>query len=60
MTCHDLRRTGITRALLGGMVPAAVQKLAGHKSIATTMKYYVQVEQADLREAAAKLRKAVG
>ncbi len=35
------RQTRITRALLGGMVPAAVQKLAGHKNIATTMKYYV-------------------
>ena len=55
LTRHDLRRTGITRALLGGMPPAAVQKLAGHVSINTTMEYYVEVSKADLREAVAKL-----
>ena len=56
ITVHDLRRTGITRALLAGMPPAAVQKLAGHSSIVTTMKYYVEVSKQDLREAVAKLR----
>ena len=59
VTRHDLRRTGITRALLNGMPPVAVQKLAGHASIETTMKYYVQVDRQDLRAAVTKLRKAV-
>ena len=59
-TVHDLRRTGITRALLGNMPPAAVQKLAGHRNINTTMMYYVEVDRADLRAAAAKLRKVSG
>ncbi len=59
VTIHDLRRTGITRALLGGMPPVAVQRLAGHKSIATTMRYYVQLDRDDLRKAVAKLGRAV-
>ena len=42
------------------MPPAAVPKPAGHKNIATTMKYYVQVEQADLRVAFDKLRHVAG
>jgi|GEM_PF-1870559 len=58
ITIHDLRRTGITRALLGGMAPIAVQRLAGHANIATTMRYYVQVERDDLRAAVAKYREA--
>lgn len=56
-TIHDLRRTGITRALLGGMAPVAVQAKAGHHSIETTMRYYVQVSKNDLREAVERLAK---
>lgn len=55
VTIHDLRRTGITRALLAGMPSVVVQKLAGHKSITTTVKYYTEVSKADLREAVKRL-----
>lgn len=51
---HDWRRTGITRAMLANMAPVAVQKMAGYANIATTMKYYVQVSQRDLRDAVDK------
>ncbi|MEE9296051.1 MAG: site-specific integrase [Phycisphaerae bacterium] len=50
LTRHDLRRTGITRALLANVPPVTVQKLAGHRSIKTTMDYYLEVEKEDLRE----------
>lgn len=53
---HDLRRTGITRALLAGMPTVNVQALAGHRSFATTAKHYVQVQREDLRNAKRKLR----
>lgn len=43
ITIHDLRRTGITPALLAGVPPITVQKLGGHRSITTTMRYYAQV-----------------
>ena len=59
ITVHDLRRTGITRALLNNMAPVATQKMAGHANIATTMRYYVQVNRQDLRDAVTKYRKAV-
>ena len=49
ITVHDLRRTGITRALLASVPPITVQKLAGHKDIKTTMQYYAQVNFDDLR-----------
>lgn len=51
---HDLRRTGITRALLNNMPPVTVQEMAGHANIATTMEYYCQVSQRDLRDAVDK------
>ena len=55
---HDLRRTGITRALLAGMPVTAVQKIAGHKSLTTTAKFYLEVNRDDLRAAVLKLRQA--
>ncbi len=55
VTRHDLRRTGITRALLAGMPPVAVQRIAGHAKITTTMDYYVEVEKQDLRDAMKRL-----
>ncbi|UCE61275.1 MAG: site-specific integrase [Phycisphaerales bacterium] len=58
ITRHDLRRTGITRALLAGVPPAVVQELAGHKDIKTTMRYYAQVSRQDLRDAVSRI--AVG
>lgn len=60
ITVHDMRRTGISRALLGNMPCTLVQRLAGHKSIATTMRHYAEVSKRDLRDAVAKYRKAIG
>lgn len=57
ITVHDLRRTGISRALLDGMPLAAVKKLAGHRSITTTERYYLGVGKQALRDAV-KRRKA--
>ena len=51
VTFHDLRRTGITRALLDGMPPVVVKELAGHRSLSTTMQYYVEVTKRDIRDA---------
>ena len=41
LTFHDLRATCITEWFEQGMMPHEVQRLAGHSSIETTMKYYV-------------------
>ena len=57
ITIHDLRRTGISRALLGSMPSVVVQRLAGHKSITTTMRHYAEVSKRDLRDAVTKYRK---
>ena len=59
ITIHDLRRTGITRALLAGVPPITVQKLAGHQDIKTTMQYYAQVNFDDLRAGVEKQRAAL-
>ena len=59
ITVHDLRRTGITRALLASVPPITVQKLAGHKDIKTTMEYYAQVNFDDLRAGVEKQRAAL-
>ncbi len=41
VTFHDLRATCITEWLEQGMMPHEIQRLTGHSSIETTMKYYV-------------------
>ncbi len=43
-----------------GVPLPTVQKLAGHSDIKTTLKYYNQVNDADLRAAVDKLREAAG
>lgn len=43
LTFHDLRATCITEWFEQGMMPHEVQRLAGHSSIETTMKYYVGI-----------------
>ena len=40
-TFHDLRATCVTEWFEQGMMPHEIQRLAGHSSIETTMKYYV-------------------
>lgn len=55
-TPHDLRRTYITRLIRAGVSLPTVQKLAGHVSINTTLKYYNHVGADDLRAGVEKLR----
>jgi integrase len=40
-TFHDLRATCVTEWFEQGLMPHEIQRLAGHSSIETTMKYYV-------------------
>ena len=44
-TFHDLRATCITGWFEQGMMPHEVQRLAGHASIDTTMRYYVGIRE---------------
>ena len=44
--------------MLAGVPPITVQKLAGHRNIATTMRYYAQVNNQDLRDGVEKVRAA--
>lgn len=60
ITVHDLRRTGITRALLDNMPVVVVKDLAGHQEIETTMRYYKGIKKRNLRDAVANGRKAAG
>ena len=56
VTMHDLRRTGISRALAAGMPVVPVMRLAGHHKIETTMRYDTQVSRDDMRKAVERLR----
>ena len=60
ITVHDLRRTGITRALLAGVPPITVQRLAGQADIKTTMRFYAEVSKQDLRDGMARVTRSVG
>lgn len=44
LSYHDLRRTWVTRLILKNVPIAIVAKLAGHRSLATTQKHYVSIE----------------
>lgn len=55
-TPHDLRRTYITRLIRAGVNLPTVQRLAGHVSINTTLKYYNHVGGDDLRAGVERLR----
>ena len=57
ISMHDLRRTYVTRLVRGGADLPAVQKLAGHANIQTTLRYYNWTSNDDLRRAVSKLRK---
>ena len=45
VTFHDLRATCITEWFEMGLMPHEIQRLAGHSSIETTMKYYVGIRE---------------
>ncbi|MCP4592562.1 MAG: tyrosine-type recombinase/integrase [bacterium] len=57
ITIHDLRRTYITRLIRGGASLPTVQQLAGHATVTTTVEFYNEVNNTDLREAVAKKRR---
>lgn len=42
---HSLRKSCCTNLLEGGVVPHAVQKIMGHSSLETTIKYYSRVRR---------------
>ena len=48
---HSLRKTCITNWLEDGVPPHEVQRLAGHSSIETTMKYYAKVDRSAIDRA---------
>lgn len=51
VTFHDLRSTCITEWFEHGMMPHEIQRLAGHSSIETTMKYYVGIRESMISRA---------
>jgi len=59
-TFHDLRATCITEWFERGMMPHEVQKLAGHASIDTTMKYYVGIRESMIDRARGASAAALG
>jgi integrase len=59
-TIHDLRKTFISHLANAGENQAVVQKLAGHASMATTLKHYTRILPETLRKAPAKLPYAQG
>jgi integrase len=54
-TPHDLRKTFCSQLAMAGLNEAVVQRLAGHANITTTLKYYTEIFQKDLKEATKKL-----
>jgi integrase len=60
ITFHDLRATCITEWFEQGMMPHEVQRLAGHSSIETTMKYYVGIRESMIERARLASSAALG
>lgn len=54
---HDLRRTFGTNLANKGISPKVLQKLMGHASLETTMKYYVNADMDEKRKAVESLVK---
>jgi integrase len=54
-TPQDLRKTFCSQLAMAGLNEAIVQRLAGHANITTTLKYYTEIFQKDLKEATRKL-----
>ena len=59
-TFHDLRATCITEWFENGMMPHEVQRLAGHASIETTMRYYVGIRESMINRAREASSAALG
>jgi integrase len=59
-TIHDLRKTFLSYLANAGENEAVVQKLAGHASMATTLKHYTRILPETLRRAPGKLPYAQG
>ena len=60
VTFHDLRATCITEWFEQGLMPHEVQRLAGHSSIETTMKYYVGYRESMIDRARTASSTALG
>ncbi len=54
---HDFRRTFATRCAGRGVYPKVLQTILGHADIQTTMKFYVRLEQASVRNALLEIAK---
>ena len=54
-TLHDLRRSFVSHLAMAGVNEAVVQKLAGHSSITTTVRYYTGIMPQALRAAQSQL-----
>jgi integrase len=52
LTFHDTRRTAVTLLVSGGVPLKAVQARLGHRDVRTTLNFYAQATQQDLRAAA--------
>jgi site-specific recombinase XerD len=48
---HSLRKSYCTNLLEGGIAPHAVQKIMGHSSVETTIKYYSKVRKSQITAA---------
>ena len=59
VTPHDLRDTCLTLLAEGGMPLPALKEYAGHRSIQTTMRYYVRVRARAVLDAAAEAKARV-
>lgn len=55
VTHHLLRHTFLTNAAMDGILPVALQQMAGHADLATTMQVYVNVQQTFVRDEMQKL-----
>lgn len=55
LTQHDLRRTLISRLAEAGVHPSVAAALAGHRDVNTTLRVYTVVNEAQKREALAKI-----